>query len=139
MFRQINCTNLSRDKHLWLGSRGPELFCVCVWGGAALAEAVQNKSFILFFFSKIAMLMMISLQDHYCTIYTPFHFAPESSHIFYIAAAHEMTEGDVICILDKLSRCTYFTNRYILYSLCKCRYLYAFYNFIKVQYPRTRD
>lgn len=57
--------------------------------------------------------MMISLQDHYCTIFTPFHFAPESNHIFYIAAADEMTndEGDVICILGLLSRRTSLTNR----------------------------
>lgn len=47
---------------------------------------------------------MTSLQDHYCTVFTPFHFFPESNHVFYGAAADKMTEGDVICILEILSR-----------------------------------
>lgn len=38
------------------------------------------------------MLMMISVQDDCCSIFTPFHFAPESNHVFNGVAADKMTE-----------------------------------------------
>lgn len=50
------------------------------------------------------MLMMIFLQVHYCTIFTPFHFACDSqdasNYVFFMACLQtKMTEGDVICML----------------------------------------
>lgn len=64
------------------------------------------------------MLMMISLQDHYCSICTSFHLAPESkdtsNHVFFMKQLQiKMTKGDAICLLETLSGQTTTTRRMV--------------------------
>lgn len=71
--------------------------CVFAWRQLKIKSIIFRQTF-----SKIAtVLIMTSLQDHYCTIFTPFHFSPESNHVFYGAAADKMTEGGMSFVFWK--------------------------------------